>query len=432
MTIKASPLLLNKVLNIEEIEKLLHNFTSLTKIDVSLVDVFGNEVISERIDPSRSVCHLVKGLEYFNLCQKNTKYAIFKAAELGEPYTFKCGEMIRCIAPVFSDGMVLGGVSLGPVLLWDTDDFVPLEFNNLKKECGFNEEQLATIISYTTRLSAQKMNSAAELLAFIVGYICQEENEFFKQRTKIMMQQRQISELIQEQKEMPARKRTLSKEKDLERDFVSLVLLGDKAQAMGLLTEILGRILSKSKANLNIIKTKLLELLTELSKTASEMGSQSLELASTLVKYTAKIVSENNFDQMFLWAQEAVEELTSAIYLARGFQKSNENIIKATNYIKMYYNEDLKLEDVAEHIYINPYYLSHLFKKELGITFSNYLRKIRLDNAIILIQKGEREVQRIASLVGYNNSSYFIKVFKNHVGLTPYNYIKVIEEKPKN
>ena len=135
---------------------------------------------------------------------------------------------------------------------------------------------------------------------------------------------------------------------------------------------------------------------------------------------------------MFLWAQEAVEELTSAIYLARGFQKSNENIIKATNYIKMYYNEDLKLEDVAEHIYINPYYLSHLFKKELGITFSNYLRKIRLDNAIILIQKGEREVQRIASLVGYNNSSYFIKVFKNHVGLTPYNYNKEIEEKPKN
>jgi AraC-like DNA-binding protein len=62
------------------------------------------------------------------------------------------------------------------------------------------------------------------------------------------------------------------------------------------------------------------------------------------------------------------------------------------------------------------------------MTYSNFLTKTRIDNAVKLIQNGETEVQNIAFQVGYNDSSYFIKVFKDKVGITPYSYIKMIEE----
>ncbi len=428
MKIKLSPLLITKFLDVEEIKKLFHNFTTLTRIDVSLIDILGNEILSERVNPEYSICNIVKDMEYSGFCNKHLKYAVFKAAELGEPYTFKCGEMIRSIAPVFNDSELIGGIALGPVLLWDSDDFVPLEFSKLKIECGFDDETLSLIIKHTTKLSAEHMNSAADLLAFIVSYICQEESEIFKQRTKIMMQQRRISELIQENKEVKDIKKGKVSQEDLEKEFISLVLIGEKEEAMNLLDEILGMTLSRSKANLNIIKSKNIELLTELSKRAADMGSQSLELASILVEYTTKIVTEKNFDKMFLWVQEAVEKITNAIYHARGYQKSNENIIKAINYIKLHYGNEFTLSDVAEHVYVNPHYLSRLFRKELGMTFKNYLTKTRIDNAIQFMQEGEKEVQSLAQKVGFNDSSYFIKVFKDHVGITPYNYIKVLED----
>ena len=414
MKIETSPLVLSKVINIEKLAGILNNFTNLTKIDVAVVDIFGKEVLSKRINPNRSICNLVKGMPFVRTCDNSIKYGIFKSADLGEPYTFKSGEMIRCIAPIFVDDKVIGGIALGPVLLWDSDDFAAIEFHNLKEELGFNDYLLNDILEYTTKISCEYMNNAVGLLSLIVGHICQENNEFFKQRTKIMMQQRRISELIQEKKEtkFASFKRTNNKDTELEKEFISLVQLGEKEAAMNTLNEIFGTVISRSKGNLDVIKNKTLELLTDLSKSANIMGTHSMELSSIMVNYIPKIMEELNFDKIFFWVNEAVDKMTIAIYNSRGYQKSNEYIIKAINFIKTHYSDDITLNDVAEHAYVSPYYLSHLFQKELGITFINYLIKIRIDNAILLIQKGEREVQNIAYKVGFNNSSYFIKVFK--------------------
>ncbi len=434
MKIETSPLVLSKVINIEKLAGILNNFTNLTKIDVAVVDIFGKEVLSKRINPNRSICNLVKGMPFVRTCDNSIKYGIFKSADLGEPYTFKCGEMIRCIAPIFVDDKVIGGIALGPVLLWDSDDFAAIEFHNLKEELGFNDYLLNDILEYTTKISCEYMNNAVGLLSLIVGHICQENNEFFKQRTKIMMQQRRISELIQEKKEtkFASFKRTNNKDTELEKEFISLVQLGEKEAAMNTLNEIFGTVISRSKGNLDVIKNKTLELLTDLSKSANIMGTHSMELSSIMVNYIPKIMEELNFDKIFFWVNEAVDKMTIAIYNSRGYQKSNEYIIKAINFIKTHYSDDITLNDVAEHAYVSPYYLSHLFQKELGITFINYLIKIRIDNAILLIQKGEREVQNIAYKVGFNNSSYFIKVFKNMMGITPYKYIKVLNENIDN
>lgn len=434
MKIETSPLVLSKVINIEKLAGILNNFTNLTKIDVAVVDIFGKEVLSKRINPNRSICNLVKGMPFVRTCDNSIKYGIFKSADLGEPYTFKCGEMIRCIAPIFVDDKVIGGIALGPVLLWDSDDFAAIEFHNLKEELGFNDYLLNDILEYTTKISCEYMNNAVGLLSLIVGHICQENNEFFKQRTKIMMQQRRISELIQEKKEtkFASFKRTNNKDTELEKEFISLVQLGEKEAAMNTLNEIFGTVISRSKGNLDVIKNKTLELLTDLSKSANIMGTHSMELSSIMVNYIPKIMEELNFDKIFFWVNEAVDKMTIAIYNSRGYQKSNEYIIKAINFIKTHYSDNITLNDVAEHAYVSPYYLSHLFQKELGITFINYLIKIRIDNAILLIQKGEREVQNIAYKVGFNNSSYFIKVFKNMIGITPYKYIKVLNENIDN
>ncbi|CAH0528783.1 PocR ligand-binding domain-containing protein [Vibrio hippocampi] len=100
--------------------------------------------------------------------------------------------------------------------------------------------------------------------------------------------------------------------------------------------------------------------------------------------------------------------------------KSNHTRIhKAIRYIERHYFEDLRLEDVAEYVYLSPHYFSKLFKKEVGVGFNHYLNSQRLIGAEKMLQYSDWSVSRIASNLGYSCSSYFCKVFKNAYGMTP-------------
>ncbi|MDN5276704.1 MAG: two-component system, response regulator YesN [Clostridiales bacterium] len=75
-------------------------------------------------------------------------------------------------------------------------------------------------------------------------------------------------------------------------------------------------------------------------------------------------------------------------------------------------------------MYISPYYLSHLFKEELNITFLEYLTMVRMEEAKKLLKDTSLSIVAIASQVGYEDASYFSKVFKKYVGISPAQYRK--------
>ncbi|MBO0993206.1 response regulator [Bacillus sp. SD088] len=80
--------------------------------------------------------------------------------------------------------------------------------------------------------------------------------------------------------------------------------------------------------------------------------------------------------------------------------------------------EEITLNSVAEKLFINPSYLSRLFKQETGSTFSKYLLERKMKRAKELLNRGER-VYDTASFLGYNDVSYFTKVFRKYWGTTP-------------
>jgi two-component system response regulator YesN len=94
------------------------------------------------------------------------------------------------------------------------------------------------------------------------------------------------------------------------------------------------------------------------------------------------------------------------------------------NYIRANYRENLSLENVAQQVFISPFYLSHLFKEELGITFVEYLTRIRMEEAKRLLKEPRLSIVAIASEVGYEDASYFSKVFKKNLSISPNQYRK--------
>jgi len=98
---------------------------------------------------------------------------------------------------------------------------------------------------------------------------------------------------------------------------------------------------------------------------------------------------------------------------------------KAINYIKEYYNNKVSLEEIAVSMNITSEHLSRLFTKEIGKSFSDYLKEYRIDQAKKLLANDKMKIYEIAEKVGYSDSKYFCKVFKEVTGMSPKEYMKI-------
>ena len=92
------------------------------------------------------------------------------------------------------------------------------------------------------------------------------------------------------------------------------------------------------------------------------------------------------------------------------------------SYIQKNYAKDISLNQLAGELGMNPIYLSSLFKKEMGTTFSSYLTDVRMEKAMALLKSGDYKVYEISEMVGYQTVQYFNKVFKKRTGKNPTEY----------
>ncbi len=94
-------------------------------------------------------------------------------------------------------------------------------------------------------------------------------------------------------------------------------------------------------------------------------------------------------------------------------------------YISEHYQDNsLSLSHIANLLHINSDYLGRLFKEQTGTSYSQYLSNYRMEKAANLLLTTNKSVATIGSLVGYNQVSYFRKMFKGHFNCTPYAYRK--------
>ncbi|GGG00150.1 response regulator transcription factor [Paenibacillus abyssi] len=109
--------------------------------------------------------------------------------------------------------------------------------------------------------------------------------------------------------------------------------------------------------------------------------------------------------------------------LINGNANISENTKKIIKYVDQYYFNDLSLDQIAEYIHLHPNYISHLFKKETGLSFIQYLHLYRIKKAKeLMIRDPEESLNIISEQVGYENVRHFFNVFKKYNGVTPGKY----------
>ncbi|MFC0216180.1 response regulator [Paenibacillus chartarius] len=123
---------------------------------------------------------------------------------------------------------------------------------------------------------------------------------------------------------------------------------------------------------------------------------------------------------------EALEKIADhkLLHAMADDQRYSDPVKQAVRYIEEHLQEQLGLSEVAAQVHLNPSYFSALFKEQMGLTFSEFTTRSRLQRAKELLLQTRLPITDIAEKVGYQTSKYFIKLFKDYEGKSPSQYRK--------
>jgi len=114
---------------------------------------------------------------------------------------------------------------------------------------------------------------------------------------------------------------------------------------------------------------------------------------------------------------ELIEKIIS------GFTTTDDYIDFIKRYISLHYKDEISLNEISEILHVSRSHLSTLFKKNVGVSFTDYLIDFRLNRALEIYQEKKLPLTIVAELVGYQNYSQFSKIFKKRKGKSPREFI---------
>lgn len=151
--------------------------------------------------------------------------------------------------------------------------------------------------------------------------------------------------------------------------------------------------------------------------------------AGKLDQFTKHFHNLNLFSTPYeQWDTSLCEKFSSAADWLFAFEENeNEQRVKQMiyvlhDYIAKHLNEDLSLTRLSETVYLNPVYLSRVYKQITGENISKYIADCRIKEAKSLLRQPEYKINEIAAAVGYESAAHFSRTFKKAVGISPQDY----------
>ena len=169
----------------------------------------------------------------------------------------------------------------------------------------------------------------------------------------------------------------------------------------------------------------------ELELACSDMNNIEINLDTAGIIFLPfqKSMAENGIvfsgvDEKKIQNCKNIEEMQDLIghwasYLRQQKPAYSETIASVLTYIQNHYAEEISVKTIAEAVFLNSDYLSRQFKKEVGVNLSEYIQKLRLEQARLLLLNTNMKISDIAIEVGFNNFSHFSTVFSKAYGCKP-------------
>ncbi|HEY3319829.1 MAG TPA: helix-turn-helix domain-containing protein [Planctomycetota bacterium] len=406
------------LLNPEKVHRLTETFQRRFDLPVELVDLDGMPSSSpgERRERHPLCTLLCSNENACSSCYAEHRRAINVAFDVGDSYSFVChaGLLVTC-TPLANGAQRLGALLSGKTWPEKPSDEMVAEVRERVRRFGING-QLNAAVKGHRNVPGPTLQRAAEALFELAKEMLKLDPRGLSERRERAQQQSQIAESIQAVKRtgFTAAAYPYQREKEL----IEKVKLGDRLGAKGVLNEILGVVLFRDPMGSYLLKTRLVELLAVLSRAAAEAGVDVEKILERNMVYFREILNSDNDVDLCVTISKALNHFLDTVCAQRD-EKVETPVTAVLRYIELNYNMELTVEELARQANLSPSRIAHLFQEKLGTTMIETVTRVRLEQSKRLLLETNLSCTEIAYRVGYNDQSYFTRVFHSREKVTP-------------
>ncbi len=362
-------------------------------------------------------CKLIRSSRVgISRCRQDRIRSLNIAIETGQPYISVChaGLVLACI-PIMDGQLPLGGMFFGKCIWEKPDDMFYEEIQKRLRGLRFDPGDIRNAVAALSTVSPRKIHDAAEFLYILLYQIAELDPQVVSWRREKSQQQSSISQVIHDTK-LAGRQEPYPF--DCERELIAKVKLGDRTGSKEILNNLLGAIMFHNPGDMNLLKARLVELLSVLSRSAAEGGVDIHLLLNKNLDYINRILHIDSQDELCAWISRALDDFTESVYQSQDARKMSQ-LRPALDFMETQYERPITLANIARAAHLSVSRLAHLFKEQMNITLLDYLTNVRINHAKRLLLTSDYNCTRICFDVGYNNQSYFTRIFKQITGMTP-------------
>jgi AraC-like DNA-binding protein/ligand-binding sensor protein len=329
-------------------------------------------------------------------CSPYRQRAIEEALRWGEPSMLQCPEEhVIWAVPVMQNSVLIGGVVAERVTVGtpskDRGSLSPADTRRAASDLlAMAEEANLTnaALLELKRTAAERESERAEAIHELKGQSYQSIRDIY---------------LVEE----PA--------------LIAAIKHGDRHAAREIINRILVGIYFFGWQRPMLLKSLILELVVNMSRSAVEAGGDPTELLGVNYSSVADLARIDSEEDLCAWLVYMLERMMDAIKSNRQYP-STVLLSEAMKYMQEHLNEEISRDDVAEIACLSPSHFSRVVKSSFGHSFTDLLARMRVDKARKLLIRTEKSLIQICLECGFSDQSYFTKVFQKYVGRTPGDY----------
>ncbi|MDR2607955.1 MAG: helix-turn-helix domain-containing protein [Treponema sp.] len=320
------------------------------------------------------------------------------------------------VSPVYSEGKFIGAL-LGAGVLGD---------NNIQEDArlalmnGMPENEFRKLIASFPHGDTKKIKALAEMLLLCAKSVSRKSNAYFETLKRRTEQQEALQKKMDEFRNNSGVKiqpYPLDKEKKL----LACLRSGNRENALAVLNEFLAELSLGNSGNYHFIQMQAIELVVILSRSDINTGLNEQSLLETSTNYIRKIQEADDMNALTDTMYSIIEEMTSRIFSFQGVQHVSA-LKRAEQYIRENYTRKISLKEIAGVSGLSAPYFSTIFKEEMGENFSSYLNRLRVEKAGKLLLETDLSLCDISCNCGFEDQSWFSKIFKAYTGSSPGKY----------
>ncbi|MBZ4686571.1 MAG: two-component system, response regulator YesN [Clostridia bacterium] len=426
----------NEIYDFKKFYHLIKAFTISTNISCKAFNLNGEKIASFKGPESdTSFCKLIQKLnQEKNYCMQSYIYGGQQSEKLGEAYIYFCPYgLVNWTVPVIKENKVRCFLTAGPVLMHEVDNLL---VENAVKMCPMLDKRRKEIKSKLSKIivvDTIRVKYLADLLLKLAKIIMAEDAVDLNNKHELNIFNAHLVENINEIKRtytLQGKNNKISNFQEKEANLITKVTSGDKEGAKKSLNQFLGYIFFYNADNIEIIKCKVIELMIRLLQVVTEVGVDYNVVSGIKYKYLKNLINAGDFNEISKNILEVLDYLIDCLTPLINVKNRN-TILIAINYIRNNYHKDINLEEVAAQVGLHPVNLSKMFKKETGKKYTDYLNEVRIEASKNLLLRDDLPLVQVAFSVGFNDQSYFSKIFKKIEGVSP-NKWRVLQKEQKN